>query len=154
MGRELAQNNTTGKQPDGSYVADLKSKEIAPLLDPNHKPSNKDVVGPNGECVDLTKKFSGMSKDDVGTYQWKQGSKVDKDTRPGTAVATFNDKGRYPSKSGWNSGIFLGPGTKGSVWVLDQWPGHPPEPREIPVNNNALPANNSGAYSVILVEDK
>jgi len=152
--RDLAQNNTTGKQPDGSYVADLKSKEIAPLLDPSHKPSNKDVVGPNGECVDLTKKFSGMSKDDVGTYQWKPGSKVDKDTRPGTAIATFNDKGRYPSKSGWNSGLVLGPGTKGSIWVLDQWPGHPPEPREIPLNNNALPANNSGAYSVILVEDK
>ena len=57
-----AQNNTTGRQPDGSYVADLKSKEIAPLLDPNHKPSKSDVVGPNGECVDLTKKFSGMEK--------------------------------------------------------------------------------------------
>lgn len=95
-----------------------------------------------------------MAKDDVGTYQWKRGSNVDKDTKPGTAIATFNYKGHYPSKSGWNSAIYLGKGTNGSIWVLDQWPGHPPEPREIPVKNNALPANNSGAYSVILVENK
>src|SRR5205807_5117326 len=44
----------------GPYVADLKSKDIAPLLDPNHKPSDKDAVGLNGECVDLTKKSSDM----------------------------------------------------------------------------------------------
>ena len=115
----MAQNSTTGRQPDGSYVADLNSKEIASLRDPNHKPSKSDVVGPNGECVDLTKKFSGMGKDDVGTYQWKKGSKVDKDTRLGTAIATFNDKGRYPSKHGWNSGIYLGPGiiTAFGFWI-------------------------------------
>ena len=60
----------------------------------------------------LTKKFSGMAKDDGGTYQWTQGSKVDKNTKPRTAIATFNDKGRYPSKSGWNSGIYLEPGNE------------------------------------------
>jgi RHS repeat-associated protein len=150
---QQAQNSTTGRQSDGSYVADLKSTEIAPLLDPNHKPSNSDVVGPNGECVDLTKKFSGMGKDDVGTYQWRPGPKVvdSKDIRPGTAIATFNDKDRYPSKHGWNSGIYLNSGVKGSIWILDQWPGYSPRPREVFLDNNRDRPDNSAAYSVIYV---
>jgi RHS repeat-associated protein len=148
------QPQSTGRQPDGSYIADLNSKEIKSLLDPNHKSSEKDVVGPNGECVDLTKKFSGMGKDDVGTYQWKKGSKVDKDTKPGTAIATFNDKNRYPSKHGWNSGIYLGRGDHNSIWILDQWPGHSPESRQLYPDNNAARPENANAYSVILVEPK
>jgi len=109
----------------GPYIADLKSPEIAPLLDPNHKPSDKDVVGPNGECVDLTKKFSGMG-DVSAKHQWYPGEKVPdaKDIKPGTAIASFDGKGRFPSESGWNSGIYLGRGTNGSIWILDQWPGH------------------------------
>ena len=150
----MAQNNTTGKQPDGSYVADLNSPEIKALRDPNHKASKSDVVGPNGECVDLTKKFSGMGKDDVGTYQWKKGSKIDKDTKLGTAIANFNDKGRYPSKHGWNSGIYLGLGDHGSIWILDQWPGYSPRPRQLYPDSSAARPENAGAYSVILVEEK
>jgi RHS repeat-associated protein len=143
--------SAAGPALKGPYVADLKSKEIAPLLDLNHKSSDKDVVGPNGQCVDLTKKFSGMG-DVSAEHHWYQGEKVSdaKDIKPGTAIASFNDKGRFPSESGWNSGIYLGKGTNGTIWILDQWPGHPPEPRPILVNNNALPANNSAAYSVIL----
>jgi RHS repeat-associated protein len=135
----------------GPYVADLKSKEIAPLLDPNHKPSDQDIVGPNGECVDLTKKFSGMG-DVSAKHEWYPGETVSdaKDMKPGTAIASFDGKGRFPSESGWNSGIYLGHGANGSIWILDQWPGHAPAPRELLLNNNALPANNSAAYSVIL----
>jgi RHS repeat-associated protein len=139
----------------GPFVADLKSSQIAALLDPNHKSSNSDIVAP-GECVDLTKKFSGMGDVNAG-HQWCEGEGVlgAKDIKPGTAIASF-DNGRFPNKDGWNSGIYLGPGVNGSIWILDQWParpGHParpPEPRELLHNNNARPANNSAACSVIL----
>lgn len=127
-----------------------------PLLDQNHKSSNSDVVGPNGECVDLTKKFSGMSKEDIGTYQWRPGPKAvdDKDIKPGTAIATFDEKGRFPNKHTYNSGIYLNSGTKGSIWILDQWPGHPPRVREVFLDNRKEPADNAGAYSVIYVTPK
>ena len=90
---------------------------------------------------------------DIGTYQWRPGPKVvgNKDIQPGTAIATFNDKGRYPSKHGWNSGIYLNSGVNGSIWILDQWPGHSPMPREVLRDNSGAPADNSAAYSVIYV---
>jgi hypothetical protein len=121
------------------------------LRDPNHKPSNSDVVGPNGECVDLTKKFSGMAKDNVGTPQWTKGLKVDKNTKVGTAIATFNNEGRYPSRHGWNSGIYLGQGDHNSIWILDQWPGHPPQPRQLYPDSSAARPEDANAYSVIRV---
>jgi hypothetical protein len=142
----------------GPYVADLKSPEIAPLLDPNHKSSNSDIVG-NGECVTACKKFAGL--EGTSTDQWRAGPKVvdDKDIKPGTAIATFDDKGHYPGKDqNKNSAIYLGRGTNGSIWVLDQWPArpgttqkaHPPQPRELrPGGTNV--SNNSNAYYVILV---
>jgi hypothetical protein len=84
---------------------------------------------------------------------WYQGEEVvgANDVKPGTAIATFNDKGRFPSTAGWNSGIYLGPGVNGSIWILDQWPGHPPQRREVLNQHTSYPANNSSAYSVILV---
>jgi RHS repeat-associated protein len=147
------QSSTAGPALKGPYVADLKSPQIDPLLDQNHKPSNSDVVGPNGECVDLTKKFSGMGKEDTGTYQWRPGPKVvgNKDIQPGTAIATFNDKDRFPNKHHWNSGIYLGPGVNGSIWILDQWPGYSPRPREVHLDKSRAPADNSAAYSVVYV---
>jgi RHS repeat-associated protein len=150
----VAQSNAIAAQQatlKGPYVADLKSPEIAPLLDPNHKPSSSDVVGPNAECVDLTKKFSGMGDVSAG-HHWYQGEKVSdaKDIKPGTAIANFNDKGRFPNKHQWNSGIYLGPGVNGSIWILDQWPGNSPRPRELLRDSRRAPADNAGAYSVIL----
>ena len=73
-----------------------------------------------------------------------------KDLKPGTAIATFNDEGRFPNKHEWNSGIYLGRGTNGSIWILDQWPGYSPREREVFLDNKRMPANNAGAYSVIL----
>lgn len=131
---------------------DLNSKEIKPLLDQNHKQSDSEVVG-QGECVDLTKKFSGMLKEDkdMGTYRWRPGPKVvdDKDIKPGTAIANFNSKGRFPNKHTYNSGIYLNSGSHGSIWILDQWPGHPPRVREVFLDNRKEPADNAAAYSVI-----
>jgi hypothetical protein len=139
----------------GPYVADLKSKNIAPLLDPNHKPSDSDIIG-NGQCVIACSKFSGVTGD---TKRWRAGADVadNGDIKPGTAIATFDSNGRYPSGKDKNSGIYLGPGTKGSIWILDQWPAHapnpahPPQPREVLNDNTRGASNNANAYHAILV---
>lgn len=86
-------------------------------------------------------------------HQWYPGEKVSdaKNLKRGTAIANFNDKGRFPNKHEWNSGIYLGRGVNGSIWILDQWPGHSPAPREVHLDNRMFPADNAGAYSVILL---
>ena len=161
---QVAHGEQNGTPPShgrrGPYIADLKSKEIAPLLDPNHKRSSADVVGPHGECVDLTKKFSGMLKDNISTDEWRAGPKVanNSDIKPGTAIATFDGKGLYPKDPDKNSGIYLDQGTNGSIWILDQWPAHPeintpthpPQPRELRFNDGRSLSNSAGAYHVIL----
>ena len=153
-----AQAQNTDSTLKGPFVADLKSKEIAPLLDPNHKSSNSDIVG-NGECVAACKKFAGL--EGTSTDQWRAGPKVvdDKNIKPGTAIATFDSKGRYPGKDqDKNSGIYLGRGVNGSIWILDQWPAragtgqqaHPPQPRELRPSGSTV-SNSSNAYYEILV---
>ncbi len=141
----------------GPYVADLKSKEIAPLLDPNHKSSDKDIVG-NGQCVTACSKFSGVPGN---TKEWRAGAAVtgDGDIKPGTAIATFDSNGRYTTGQDKNSAIFLSNGTKGSIWVLDQWPAHPdnntsahpPQPREVRFDDGKTLSNSANAYHVIMV---
>jgi hypothetical protein len=101
--------------------------------------------------VDLTKKFSGMGDVNAG-HRWYKGDKVSdaKDIKPGTAIANFNDEGRFPNKHGWNSGIYLGRGPNGSIWILDQWPGNSPRERWVLLDKKRQPADNAGAYFVIL----
>lgn len=152
------QSGTASPALKGPFIADLNSPEIAPLLDPNHKPSNSDIVG-NGECVSACKKFAGL--EGTSTDQWRAGPKVvdDKDIKPGTAIATFDSNGRYPGKGkDKNSAIYLGRGANGSIWILDQWPArpgtqqqaHPPQPREL-LPGRANVSNDSNAYYVIFV---
>ena len=162
--RSQGQSSTAGPALNGPFVADLKSPQIAALLDPNHKPSTSDIVGPNGECVDLTKKFSGMGPY-VDTSLWRAGpTKVvdDKDIKPGTAIATFDSKGHYPKGDvPKNSGIYLGRGANGSIWILDQWPArpavgqrvNPPQQRQL-LPNQPYASNNANAYYVILVKPR
>jgi RHS repeat-associated protein len=139
------------KGPVSVEPADLNSPEIAPLLDLNHKRSDSDYIG-NHECVDLTKNFSRMGDVSAG-HQWYPGEKVSdaKDLKEGTAIANFNDKGRFPDKHTYNSGIYLGPGVNGSIWILDQWPGNSPRAREVHLDSRREPADNAGAYRVILL---
>jgi hypothetical protein len=84
----------------------------------------------------------------------------DKDIKPGTAIATFDNQGRYPGEGqNKNSGIYLGRGVNGSIWILDQWPARPlvgqkvhaPQPRELLTDGRRGASNNSNAYYVILV---
>ena len=88
---------------------------------------------------------------------------LNSDVKPGTAIATFDANGRYPSGPvAKNSGVFLGPGVssgRGSIRIMDQWNAHPPHPAEPPQSRDVRfyqdptrdVSNNSNAYYVIIV---
>jgi hypothetical protein len=156
----LAQNQTTGRQPDGSYKAPIgPGSEIAKINDPNGPPS--ELIG-NGQCVTATAHFSGVTGD---TSQWTPGKPAAQltDSDKGVAVATFDNNGKYfPTSSEKNSGIFNGTSTKDNFHLVDQWPkrtdsngnvireARPPGDRIISPNG-AHPSDNSHDYYVIIV---
>jgi RHS repeat-associated protein len=150
-----AQQQTYGKQADGSYKADPAAvkKAIA----------GGKAIG-SGECVALCRFLSGAPNS--GTWTAGQHAAGLTDADIGTAIATFDSSGHYPSDHdpmGKNSAIYMGRGTNGSIWVVDQWPvgdgppgTHQPFLHEIrnyaPDNNvHPLRSNNADAYYVIRV---
>ena len=115
----------TPPAPPGRYVAD-NPRQWAGL------PS----VG-TGECVPLVQQATGAPL----TRQWRPGVTVRGNTaiRPGTAIATFYENGRYSG----HAAIYLGQDENG-VRVLDQWnvrhrdgtvSQHTPSERTLPFND-------------------
>jgi hypothetical protein len=77
----------------------------------------------SGECVALCRFLSGAPNS--GTWTAGQHAAGLTDADIGTAIATFDSSGHYPSDNdplGKNSAIFMGRGAQGSIWVVDQWP--------------------------------
>jgi RHS repeat-associated protein len=156
---------TYGRQPNGSYIAPpSKIDPIVNLANP--------LPGPLGgceQCVCATSYFSGVTTD---TSQWIQGDpvvidgKVNPNIKENTAVATFDENGRYfPASDHKNSGIFRGTRSgdaPGAFHILDQWPtvrdknGNEVRKfspaQERPVRpTGTWPSDNSNAYYVITV---
>lgn len=111
--------------PPGRYVADNPQQWAG-------QPS----VG-TGECVPLVQRATGAPL----TRQWRPGAPIQGNTaiRPGTAIATFDENGRY----GGHAAIYLGQDGNG-VRVLDQWnirhrdgtvSQHTPSIRTLPFND-------------------
>ena len=120
--------------------------------------SEKDVLGPkkyvnskgNNECVEFVRQVTNAPH----TTTWKRGSCVkDADiasiTR-GTAIATFDDEGRYPTDGqGKHAAIFLGKSVAG-IQVLDQWNSQGKVlPRTIRFNHVGKRSDNGDAFYVI-----
>jgi RHS repeat-associated protein len=163
-----AQNNTTGRQPDGSYVAATgPGSEVAKIDAAADEGKPVPLVG-SGECVALTSKLTGVTDH---TPDWTQGPKVvnvdgtiNSAVKPGTAIAAgWDANGHYPRGNvPKNSGVFLGPGVasgKGSIGLMDQWKAHPPNPANPPQSRDVRfysdpslnVSNNSNSYYVIIV---
>ncbi|MGO9413425.1 MAG: BPSL0067 family protein [Spirochaetia bacterium] len=138
----------------GPYV--LSAVDVANLS----MPPPKDAVVPAADqaggvqCVGLVKYYTKCG----GTGTWKKGAMV-KDSpqlKAGTAIATFDSQGRYPShKSGNHACFFLRfmPGNKG-ITVLEQ---HVmPNKNKIQTRNilyrqgKGTPSDDASAYAVIL----
>jgi len=93
------------------------------------KVAEKDVLGKgkyknvqgNTECVEFVRQTTNASQ----TTLWKQGKKIS-EIKPGniprgTAIATFDSKGRYPTDNhGKHAAIYL-THTNEKIIVLDQW---------------------------------
>jgi hypothetical protein len=121
----------------------------------------------DGQCVTAAHYFSDVPRD---TSKWQRGKpvvvngEVNPNIPDGTAVATYDSNGQYfPTSGQKDCGIYIKrPDTKGSFWLLDQWPtqrdadgnvvreGMPPHLRSISPNG-AYPSDNSSAYYVIVV---
>ena len=151
----MAQQQTTGRQPNGSYVAPTgPGTEIGNITDPAHP--LPPLVG-NGQCVTACKHFSGIT---APTGDWREGAAASGNgSLPiGTAIATFGSNGRYPTGDDKNSGIYMGQTKNGGILILDQWPAHPvsgtpahpPQIREMRLNSNDM-SNSAAAYHVIIV---
>jgi hypothetical protein len=75
----------------------------------------------NTECVEFVRQTTGAPP----TSTWKRGQKVADaligSIPRGTAIATFDDKGKYPADGlGQHTAIYL-KHDKSAIWVLDQW---------------------------------
>jgi hypothetical protein len=108
----------------------------------------------SGQCVDLVKDACGIGH----TSTWQQGATIanNPDLKPGTAIATFDQNGKYGNHTNGSShaAIYLGPSTKypGGIRVYDQWAGHPASERDIrPSGGSAV--NSANAYSIIKTSD-
>jgi hypothetical protein len=87
-----------------------------------------------GECASLPINLAGIPSD---TDQWRPGKCVlDMDSiAPGTAIATFDEKGRYTGKHDGHCAIVISK-TKDSIKILDQYnpgySGRSPQVRDLP----------------------
>jgi hypothetical protein len=99
------------------------------------------VVG-EGHCVAFVRKVTGLP----ATTRWLQGPKVrDANFVRGTAIATFNQEGRYDNDvNGTSHAAILLEETAAGLLVLDQWLGHPVGPRTIFYRSGTQDAVNDG----------
>jgi hypothetical protein len=102
----------------------------------------------SGECVSLLRQATGAPH----TLTWHRGPTVKGNLalRPGTAIATFDDDGRYGNHTDGRShaAIYLGQDARG-LRVIDQWRGHSPTERIIRFNDKR-PAVDNGNRSFVV----
>jgi hypothetical protein len=77
----------------------------------------------------------------------------------GTAIATFqkgaDGQWHYVGDADGhkNSGTFMGPSTKGTFWMTDQWPAQKPVTTWNVGNTSSNASMNANSYRVIIVPD-
>ena len=104
------------------------------------------------QCVELIKQTVGNN---VSTSTWRQGPLVDKNTPPGTAIANFNNHGKFDDQDTGQHAALLAVGKNplGEIIVVDQWKTlHTVHERTI-LNvspTNPTPSNNAKDFNVIL----
>jgi len=105
----------------------------------------------NGQCVAFVCESAGAPP----TSQWKAGIKVRGNNTPtGTAIATFDENGHYPSAAtGNHAAIYINQSDEG-LQVWDQWR-NPHETHKVSKRTihfrggQGSPSNDGDAYSVI-----
>lgn len=105
-------------------------------------------VVPNGHCVAFVKEVAGLPP----TTHWRAGGPA-LDAEPGTAIATFDNDGRYGNHGdGRSHAAILLEATGYGLRVMDQWIGRPVGERLIRFRDgDALPVDDGDAYRTIEV---
>lgn len=150
-GRDATQTFNWGPNYETRIHSDPKS-----LID---KPTFKNEKGAV-QCVEIVKQTVGNGE---AASTWRQGPAVDQNTKPGTPIANFNDKGKMDSENtGQHAAILLKPADKnGTIQVVDQFKGRKDkngnpvdtiQPRSILKQSPTVPtpSNNAKDYNVIL----
>jgi hypothetical protein len=86
-------------------------------------------------CAELIKHWRVF--DAAPTWEWRKGRPLMPGMKiePGTAIATFDERGRYPAGPVKHAAIFIGFAEGGTgILVLDQWDGTGLRYRELPWN--------------------
>ena len=108
----------------------------------------------SGQCVDFVREVTGLPP----TAHWRRGDPVQGSSHaPGTAIATFNARGRYPSTMGGDShaAILRAVHEDGSITVWDAWLGQPVHERVIRDRQGRGDAVNDASrfYTIELADD-
>lgn len=103
----------------------------------------------NGQCVRFVQECTNAPI----TAFWKQGEAVRDNfkIKSGTAIATFDKKGRYPNRaSGNHAAVYISQDVSG-IWVYDQWVGRGAvKKRHIRFKGGqGSPSDDGDAFSVI-----
>jgi hypothetical protein len=121
-----------------------------PHVASKHERHHGKVVG-NGHCVAFVREVTGLPP----TAQWRRGAPVWAQTEPvpGTAIATFDESGRYGNHTdGRSHAAILMDVTDAGLVVYDQWLGKPVSSRVIRFKDGAgKPVDDGDAYSLIEV---
>jgi hypothetical protein len=113
------------------------------------RPEEEQSVGESRECVALVKHFTNVGHISL----WRKGDPVmgPFPIAPGTAIATFDNRNRFPATTGWHSALYVSEDADG-ITVVDQYP-HPLKPiggRYIRANSHQGRPNDAFMFSVIV----
>jgi hypothetical protein len=126
---------------------------VMPSVASQHERHAGHVVG-SGQCVDYVRQVTGLPP----TSHWRRGDPVQgADLVPGTAIATFDARGRYPNSMSGDShaAILRAAHEDGSITVWDAWLGQPVHERVIRNRQGRGDAVNDSSryYCIELAED-
>jgi hypothetical protein len=122
-----------------------------PTVALRHEQHTGRTIG-NGHCVAYVREVTGLPP----TLWWRRGDPVrDLPPAPGTAIATFDARGRYANATDGSShaAIYLFEAPDG-IRVLDQWVEHPVSERLIRYRGGVgKPCDDASRYYVIELAD-
>jgi hypothetical protein len=101
-----------------------------PFIYPSPRTLEKQALVGGGNCFDLIKELvPGLKK--LPTSTWRRGAHV-VDAKShivsGTAIATFDERGRNPNHAHGNHAAIFVANAGASIWVMDEWKNDPRRP--------------------------
>lgn len=148
-GVQATQGSGAPGAPMGTQLASANASAGASADGAGIKALPRGAVG-SGQCVALVQNAAGIGH----TSTWQAGGSVmgNPNLKPGTAIATFDQNGKYGNHTNGSShaAIYLGPSKvyPGGIQVYDQWSGQPAHVRDIRPNGGTA-VNSANAFQIV-----